>query len=112
MSEHRGGCHCGRVTIVLYDTPVEAAECNCSICRRTAGLWHYCAPDRVTVAGEGAAYRQGDRALDLWHCPICGCTTHWTSTDPAYPRMGVNLRMFDPALCRGLPIRPVDGASY
>lgn len=109
---HEGSCHCGRIRIHLRDTPVEVTSCNCSICRRTAGLWHYTAPDRVTVTGTGTAYRQGDGALDLWHCPTCGCTTHWTPTDPAYPRMGVNLRMFDPALWQTLPVREVDGASY
>jgi hypothetical protein len=110
--EYLGSCHCGRIALVLRETPLEAAECNCSICRRTAGLWHYCAPEAVTITGDGTAYQQGDRALDLWHCPACGCTTHWTPTDPAYPRVGVNLRMFDPALLRDLPRRMVDGASY
>lgn len=112
MNEHHGSCHCGRVQLILRDVPVEAAECNCSICRRTAGLWHYCTPDSVAVVGSVVSYQQGDRALDLWHCPTCGCTTHWTATDPAYPRMGVNLRMFDPVLWRDLPHRLVDGASY
>lgn len=112
MIEHRGGCHCGRIRLVLRDEPVEAAECNCSVCRRIAGLWHYCRPDAVAVSGEGASYRQGDRALDLWHCPACGCTTHWTPTDRASPRMGVNLRMFEPALWRDLPRRRIDGASF
>lgn len=112
MNEHHGSCHCGRIRLVLRDAPSEASECNCSICRRTAGLWHYCPPEAVTVAGKRVAYRQGDRALDLWHCQLCGCTTHWTPTDPAYPRMGVNLRMFDPALWHDLPRRLVDGASY
>jgi len=112
MIEHHGSCHCGHVRLVLRDAPAEASECNCSICRRTAALWHYCSPDLVTVEGVGAAYRQGDCALDLWHCPACGCTTHWTATDPAYRRMGVNLRMFDPALWADLPRKLVDGASF
>jgi hypothetical protein len=98
--------------LVLRETPSEAGECNCSICRRTAGLWHYCAHDAVSVAGAGIAYRQGDRTLDMWHCPVCGCMTHWTPTDPAYPRMAVNLRMFDPELWRDLPHRLIDGASF
>jgi hypothetical protein len=38
MSEHRGSCHCGRVRLTLREDPPEAAECNCSICRRTGGL--------------------------------------------------------------------------
>ncbi|HWW47482.1 MAG TPA: GFA family protein [Xanthobacteraceae bacterium] len=112
MSQHSGSCHCGRIRLTLHETPVEASECNCSICRRTAGLWHYCPSAAVAVEGEGVSYQQGDRALDLWHCPTCGCITHWTPTDPGYPRMGINLRMFDPALWRELPRRLIDGASY
>ena len=112
MDQHTGSCHCGSVRLTLLETPSEAAECNCSICRRIAGLWHYCAPDALVVEGEGVAYQQGDCALDLWHCANCGCTTHWTPTDPAYRRVGVNLRMFDPTLLADLPRRMVDGASY
>ena len=112
MIDYRGSCHCGDVEIILRHSPTEATECNCSICRRNAGLWCYCSPDTVTVLGTGIAYQQGDCALDLWHCPTCGCTTHWTPTDPAYSRMGVNLRMFDPEVWSHLPRRLVDGASY
>jgi hypothetical protein len=68
VNELRGSCHCGRIQIVLRDAPIEASECNCSICRRTAGLWHYCSPDLVSVECLGVAYRQGDCALNLWHC--------------------------------------------
>jgi len=112
MSEHHGSCHCGRVRLALREAPLDVADCNCSVCRRIGGLWHYCHPDKVTVVGEGVAYRQGDCSLDLWHCQTCGCTTHWTAVDPAYPRMGINLRMFDPALWQDLPRRLIDGASY
>ena len=112
MSEHHGRCHCGKVTIALRDDPTEAAECNCSLCRRLVGLWHYTAPDNVTVTGAEVAYRQGDCSLDTWHCARCGCTTHWTAVDPGYPRMAVNLRMFEPELWRGLPRRLIDGASF
>jgi len=112
MIEHHGSCHCGRISLVLRETPPDVGDCNCSICRRIGGLWHYCSPDLVTVEGEGAAYRQGDCTLDTWHCQTCGCTTHWTPVDPEYPRMGVNVRMFDPALWCDLPRRFIDGASY
>ena len=95
MTEYHGCCHCGHIRLALRDTPAERNECNCSICRRTAGLWHYCSPELVTVEGEGTAYRQGDCALDLWHCQTCGCMTHWTPVDPDYPRMGINRRMFE-----------------
>ena len=112
MTEYHGCCHCGHIRLALRDTPAERNECNCSICRRTAGLWHYCSPELVTVEGEGTAYRQGDCALDLWHCQTCGCMTHWTPVDPDCPRMGINLRMFERSMWEGLPTRFVDGASY
>jgi hypothetical protein len=112
MSLHHGSCHCGRIRLTLRDTPAEKAECNCSVCRRTAGLWHYCSPELVVIKGEGVAYRQDDCALDLWHCQTCGCTTHWTPVDPDYPRTGINLRMFAPALWQDLPTRFVDRASF
>lgn len=112
MMEHRGSCHCGAIRIELRETPSEAASCNCSLCRRIGGLWHYCAPEIVTVQGRGIAYRQGDCTLDTWHCGRCGATTHWTPADPSYPRMAVNLRMFEPGLWEPLAVRLIDGASF
>ena len=112
MTDHHGSCHCGRITLTLRETPSDVSECNCSLCRRTAGLWHYCAADAVSIEGEGVAYIQGDRTLATWHCPTCGSITHWTPLDPNYPRMGVNLRMFEPSLWHDLPRRFIDGASY
>lgn len=112
VTEHHGSCHCGRIRLTLRETPPDAGECNCSICRRTGGLWHHCAPDKVTVEGEGGGYVQGDCFLTTWHCPTCGCTTHWTAIDRTYERMGVNLRMFEPELWRELPRRFIDGASF
>lgn len=112
MSEHHGSCHCGKIRLTLFEDPVEATQCNCSICRRTAGLWHYCSPGQVTVEGEAIGYQQGDCMLTTWHCGTCGCTTHWTAVDPDYDRMGVNLRMFEPSLWESLPRKFVDGASF
>lgn len=111
-AEHHGACHCGAIRLTLRDEPIEASECNCSLCRRTVGLWHYSHPANVSVEGEGQGYVQGDRFLTTWHCPTCGCTTHWTARDSTYERMGVNLRMFEPELWRDLPRRYVDGASF
>ena len=95
MSEHQGSCHCGRIRLTFLETPPDAAECKCSICRRTAGLWHHCTPNKATVESDRVAYRQGDCMLDTWHCGTCACMTHWTPVDPDYPRMAVNLRMFE-----------------
>ena len=112
MSEHHGSCHCGAIRLILREDPPDVGDCNCSLCRRIGGLWHHTTHAMVTVEAQGAvAYRQGDCLLDTWHCGTCGCTTHWTPTDD-YPRMAVNLRMFEPELWHDLPRRFIDGASY
>ena len=107
-----GSCHCGAVRLTLAAAPGSVAECNCSLCRRIGGLWHHGPPSEVTVDGATIGYVQGDRTLTTRHCGVCGCTTHWTPTDPDYPRMAVNMRMFDPSVWVELPRRQIDGASW
>jgi hypothetical protein len=109
---HEGSCHCGTIRIVIKGDPVDAGECNCSICRRTGALWTYYSPRKVEVTGVGVGYVQGDATLTLWHCKTCGVTTHWSPRDPTYDRMGINLRLFDPALWSALPRQFIDGASW
>ncbi len=106
-----GTCHCGAVRIEMGRAPVEVTSCNCSICRRLGGLWAYDAPARVRVTGVTDTYRWGDRTLDLHRCRTCGCTTHWTPTDAARDRVGVNARMFDPAVLAAARVRRLDGAD-
>lgn len=112
MTGHKGSCHCGAITLELAEAPVQASECNCSLCRRTGGLWHYCPPSGLVVTGQPTGYVQGDCTLTTWHCATCASVTHWTAIDPDYGKVGVNLRMFDPALWEKLPRRFVDGASF
>ena len=112
MSTHEGRCHCGDIRLELREQPQAATECNCSICRRTAGLWHYGKPSALSIEGDCVGYVQGDGMLTSWHCGTCGCTTHWTAIDPDYDRMGVNLRMFEPELWTDLPRKLIDGASF
>lgn len=109
---HEGSCHCGAIRIMIADDPADASECNCSICRRTGALWTYSSLTLVRVSGDGVGYVQGDASLTLWHCPTCGITTHWTPMDPAYDRMAINLRLFEPAIWEALPRRLIDGASW
>lgn len=109
---HEGSCHCGAITVTIEDDPVEASECNCSICRRTGALWTYRSPGCVAVNGDGNGYVHGDKMLALFHCSTCGVTTHWSPINPDSNRMGINLRLFDPKLWEGLPRKFVDGASW
>jgi len=110
-----GSCHCGAVRLTLPAPPPDLGSCNCSLCRRLGSLMGYYRPDQVVVHdpdGRLVGYVQGDASLTNWHCGACGCTTHWSPRDPAGERMGVNLRMFDPAVWEPLPRRLVDGASW
>jgi len=104
-------CHCGAVKLEVEEAPTVLTSCNCSICRRTGGLWCYFPPARVRITGSTVAYRWGDKTLDLHHCPTCGCTTHWLPIDPSYGRMGVNARLMDPAIVAAARIRRLDGAD-
>ncbi len=112
MTNFIGSCHCGAIELELREPPSEVNECNCSICRRIGGLWHYCGPRDLTVTGSTVGYVQGDRTMTTWHCATCACVTHWTAINPDYGKVGVNIRMFDPALWQDLPRRFSDGASY
>lgn len=110
----KGSCHCGAVTIALPSAPVKATNCNCSLCRRIAGLWAYFPWGSVRIGGHPEHTREyvwGDRTLRTVRCAHCGVATHWEPLVPAPGQMhGVNLRNFDPALLDGVRIRRFDGA--
>ena len=114
-----GKCHCGNVTLDIPGTPKSLTSCNCSLCNRIGALWGYYEPEQVSVKCESEptrTYRQGDETLDLHHCPRCGNTTHYTSTDKALrehnkPKIAVNLRMLTPKEIEGIPIKRFDGAD-
>jgi hypothetical protein len=108
-------CHCGAVRMEIAERPTELTDCNCSICRRIGGLWSYYHPSQVKIAAEQGAtltYVWGDRMLETHTCKTCGCTTHWESINKAgAERMGVNARMMDPEVIRGLKVKHLDGAN-
>ena len=104
-------CHCGAVSIEVPRAPTELTSCNCSICRRTGGLWSYWSPKEVKIRGATATYRWGDETLDLHRCVTCGCLTHWSPLDPASDRMGVNARLMDPKIVEAARVRRFDGAD-
>ena len=75
-------CHCGAVRMQVARRPERLTSCNCSICHRLGTLWAYYRQDEVAfLAGAGTTvpYVQGDRTLEMHHCPTCGCVTHWES---------------------------------
>ena len=108
-------CHCGAVRLRLPHPPQTLTSCNCSLCRRIGALWgYYERSSEVTMdaaAGATVAYVQGDRTLEMHHCVVCGCVTHWQSIPAKGDRMGVNFRLADPADIAGIRVRHLDGAD-
>jgi len=111
----RGSCHCGAVCLTLPTAPDKAISCNCSLCRRTGGIWAYYSFGTVSVQGHPEnteSYIWGDRTLRNVRCKICGIVTHWEPLEPEPgARHGVNLRNFEPALLESVVIRRFDGAD-
>lgn len=106
-------CHCGGVRVWVPAAPDTITDCNCSICRRLGALWaYYPTADVVIEPADGTdTYVWGDRALAFHRCKTCGCTTHWQGLGQYAVRVGVNARLFEPAVLMGLSVRRFDGAS-
>jgi hypothetical protein len=111
-------CHCGAVRIDVETAPVEVTSCNCSICRRTGALLAYYSPRQARFTPSPPptdTYMWGDKSIVFHRCKTCGCHTHWSAVDPAYDRMGVNMRLADPEVLAKARIRrlmaPTRGSS-
>jgi len=115
MNQISGKCHCGAVDIVIPRPTESVLQCNCSLCRKTGWIGGYCAPEDAKIsAGDDAliGYVQGDKTITVWHCRICGSTTHWTPLTAPPDRMGINMRMFHRDDWKHLTVVEVDGASW
>ncbi|MFO1219471.1 MAG: GFA family protein [Burkholderiaceae bacterium] len=103
------------MSVTIPRPPAEVTNCNCTLCRRVGGLWAYYPCAEVQVAGDPEhtdSYVQGDRTLRTVRCKTCGCVTHWEPLDRAqHPRMGVNMRMFEPGAAGDYRIKLLDGAE-
>lgn len=109
-----GSCHCGAVKIQVPRKPRTLTSCNCSICRRHAGIWGYYDRSKVKIVAPKAAldrYVWGDKCLALYRCVHCGCVTHWLPIGRTSTRMGVNFRNFDPSVLESTRVRKLDGAD-
>ena len=100
-------CHCGAVRFAVEVARGEVNACICTICRRYGALWAYYPPAQVRFAdgsGPTDTYVWGERRLAFHRCSACGCVTHWSPTDPAWPRMGVNARLMAPETLAAIPV--------
>jgi hypothetical protein len=108
-----GTCHCGAISITVPAPPAEITHCNCSLCRRYGVLWAYYPKAEVTIeAGKGTdTYAWGGRNVDFHRCGHCGCVTHWWPRKAGRETIGINVRLFDPALLEAASIRYKDSAG-
>ena len=108
-------CHCGNVVLTTEKLPDTVTSCNCSICNRYGAIWAYYKPDEVTVRYNDEpthTYSWLDKVIDFHHCPICGCVTHYSSTDNTeWERVAINTRMIDSIFTKDIPVRKFDGAD-
>ncbi len=107
----QGSCHCGQVRIEVPNAPTWVADCNCSLCRRTAWRTAYYPPEQVRVTGETVAYVWGDRMIGIHHCPVCGCGTHWATLGEDFGKMGINARLLDGFDEATVEVRTFDNAG-
>jgi len=108
-------CHCGAVTIEVFDKPASVTQCTCSICHRYGAQWAYCTRSTASVScnpGDIVAYSWGDKSLEFYHCKHCGCLTHYESVEKLdNSRIAVNARMMSPGDIADVPVRTFDGAK-
>jgi len=107
-----GTCHCGAVSWRYDGVPESATACNCTVCRRYGVIWAYgFEGEGVEVSGPTSVYTRTDGDLGFHFCANCGCIAYWRPLDDSNgrPRMGVNLRLADPAAVASIAVDHLDG---
>lgn len=111
----RGSCHCGKIAYRLDETPSEAMECNCSICRRKGYLLAFSTPDRFTLEtsrDDITVYTFNHHVIRHQFCKTCGCAPFGEGTGPdGKPMVAINLRCAEDVAPGSLKITQYDGAS-
>ena len=112
----KGTCACRRVTVTVARAPEYINFCNCGLCRKTGGAWGYYTLDEVSVSGETKGFERPDIdevCLETQFCPGCGSAVRWVPAG-TYDgnRVGVNMRLFDPAALAGTETRFPDGIGW
>ena len=110
-----GSCHCGAAGWHMSSAPDSALQCNCTVCRRYAALWAYGDQGRdVTLFGDTGSYQPGE-GLEFHRCAHCGCLICWRAIEAGeqgYHRVGLNLRLAEPALIADLRLDYFDGLTH
>jgi hypothetical protein len=112
---YAGGCHCGRVRFeVEAPTRIEVAECNCSICAKTAYLHLIVAADRFRLlAGRDdlTTYTFNTGVAQHYFCRHCGVKSFYIPR--SHPDgVSVNARCLDDVAIDSMTVMPFDGRNW
>lgn len=114
LAKHHGSCHCGRVTFEFDGDVSIALECNCSICRRKAAIWHGTDDEHfriLTGTDDMCVYRFGTMTAGHYFCRHCGVSTF--SRPRLAPAMWVvNLRCVESIDLSAIRLHPFDGENW
>lgn len=112
---HTGGCHCGRVKFTVQaPADIEATECNCSICSKTAYL-HLIVPKSRFKLLQGAesltTYTFNTGVAQHSFCKVCGIKSFYVprSNPDGY---SVNVRCLDRSTLQSVTITLFDGQNW
>ena len=111
MSEHEGGCLCGRLRYRVETPPVRLTICHCQFCQRATGSAYLVEPIFETanfnvVSGEPRVYQHrstgSGKIVYIHFCDTCG--TKLFMTFERFPNVGVFGGTFDdPNWCERSP---------
>ena len=115
LVRHTGACHCGRVRFEI-DAPAEidAVECNCSICSKSAFL-HLIVPQSRFRLLQGSddltIYKFNTGVAQHLFCKTCGIKAFYIprSNPDGY---SVNVRCLEPATIRQVHVSGFDGKNW
>jgi hypothetical protein len=111
---HRGSCHCGAVRFeVEAPVPLEALDCNCSICTKS-GYLHLIVPRSRFRLLQGEAqlvtYMFGTGVAKHYFCRTCGIKPFYVPRSNP-DGIDVNVRCLDPVPA-DIEVRRFDGRNW
>ena len=115
MTQHAGGCHCGRVRFEI-DAPadIQAADCNCSICRMSGFLHLFVARQNFRLlCGDDAieTYTFNTGVAQHYFCRHCGVKSFYIPR--SHPDgISVNVHCLDQEKIRSVQVEPFDGQNW
>jgi hypothetical protein len=115
VTEHKGGCHCGRVQFrVEAPADLELSDCNCSICSMT-GYQHLIVPRAAfrLVSGDEdlKTYTFNTGIAKHYFCGHCGIKSFYVPR--SHPDgISVNARCLDMSTVKSVSIEPFDGRHW